>query len=206
MNLRKGRRPGTSSTRKAILKAAQRLFSEKGYDGVSVRQIAGQAKVDPAMINHHFGSKEQLFIACLDVPLDPKAHITEVFPGPREDLPERILNRFITLWDSPTGTAAAAILRTSVQHEWSAKLMREFILRRAMGPIAEFLDLPPEEARWRINLLASQFLGMIMVRHILKIEPMASAPRAEIVAALAPTVARYLFAPLHELKAETDQP
>lgn len=197
----KGRRPGPSSSKKAILKAAQQLFAQKGYDGASVRAIAALAKVDPAMINHHFGSKEKLFATTIEVPLDPKSHIEETLTtGSHEDLPQRLLTRFLSLWDSPHGTAAAAMLRTAMRHEWSAALLREFIIRRAMGPIAKALKFPKHEADWRISLVASQLLGLVLVRYILKIEPMASASHEDIIAAIAPNIARYLFAPFEEIQ------
>lgn len=196
----KGRRPGATSSRQAILKAAQQLFADKGYDGASVRQIAEKAKVDPAMINHHFGSKEKLFTACLDVPLDPKSHIEQALSGSRDGLPERLLTRFLSLWDSPHGTAAAAVLRTSMRHEWSAKLMREFVIKRAMGPIMDSLEFPPDEANWRVNLVASQLLGLVMARYILKLNPIASQSHEDVIAAIAPTIGRYLFEPIENLR------
>ena len=194
----RGRRPGSTSTRDAILDAARILFAERGYDGASVRKIAESAGVDPAMINHHFGSKEQLFLDALAVPIDPGVHIYAIMIGPRENLPERLLKRLLSVWDSPVGSAAAAMLRTAIHHEWSARLFREFLTRRALGPIAEAVGLTGADARWRTGLLASQIMGLIMARYILKIEPLASATPEHLIADLAPTVRRYLFEPLTE--------
>ena len=55
------------ATRARILDAAVEMFSKQGLDGASVRGIARRAEVSPAMVHHHFGSKEGLYEACIDV-------------------------------------------------------------------------------------------------------------------------------------------
>ena len=85
-----GRRPGPSRTRQAILEVAREEFARRGLDATTVRQIAGRAGVDPAMIAHHFGSKQQLFLAALQVPFDPAVEIAQVLAGPRDELAARL--------------------------------------------------------------------------------------------------------------------
>ena len=68
---RTGRRPGRQDTREAILAAARDAFAEKGFDGASIRYIATSAGVDPALVHHYFGTKDQLFLAAMDFPIDP---------------------------------------------------------------------------------------------------------------------------------------
>ena len=191
-----GRRRGTSTTRQAILEAARFAFAENGFDRTPVREIAAMAGVDPAMINHHFGSKEQLFMATLDAPVDPRVHIEKVLDGPRERIGERLLETMLGIWDGPVGAAGIGLMRTGLQHEWGAKLLREFLLHRALTPIISELHLPEAEARWRATLLASQMAGLILTRYVLKLEPLASAPRDQVVAAIAPTLQHYLTGPL----------
>lgn len=144
------------------------------------------------MINHHFGTKEQLFMAALESPVDPKEHLTAVLDGPRDGVGERLVSRFLTVWDSPAGVAGVAVLRTAMQHEWSAALVREFILNRAINPLLAGLGVPGEEASWRGSLVASQLSGLILTRYLIKLEPIASAPHAVVVRALGPTIQRYL--------------
>jgi AcrR family transcriptional regulator len=191
-----GRRRGASTTRDAILEAARFAFAERGFDKTTVREIAAMAAVDPAMINHHFGGKEQLFLAALDAPVDPRAFIEEVLAGPRDSIGTRLLETMLTVWDGPVGTAGIALMRTGLQHEWGAKLLREFLLNRALTPIMRELHLPDSEARWRASLLASQMAGLILTRYVLKLDPLASAPRQTVIAAIAPTLQRYLTGPL----------
>lgn len=194
----RGRRPGRVSSREAVLSAARGQFSKRGYDAATVRSIAAEAGVDPAMINHHFGTKEQLFMAALESPVDPKEHLQAVLDGPPEGIGERLLTRFLTVWDSPAGAAGVAVLRTAMQHEWSAALVREFILNRALHPLTAGLGVPPREALWRGNLVASQLSGLILTRYVIRLEPIASAPHAVVVQALGPTIQHYLTGPEFE--------
>jgi len=192
MVLKPGRRPGPSLTRDSILDAARHLFGERGFDATTIRDIAALADVDPAMVHHHFGSKDKLFTAALGAPIDPREHIEAVLTGPDDSMGERLLETMLAIWDSPIGIAGVALLRTSIQHEWGAKLLREFVLMRALTPIMQHLGLPEEEARWRTGLLATQISGVILMRFVIKLDPIATASRADLVAAMAPNVQRYL--------------
>lgn len=198
MNLRRGRRRGQSTSRDAVLEAARFAFGEHGFEATTVREIAALAGVDPSLINHHFGSKEKLFLAALDAPLDPRDQIEAVMAGPREDLAERLLERFLAVWDSPVGIAGVALLRTGMQSDWGAKLLRELLFNRVLEPIRQELALPEPEAEWRTSLLASHMTGLVLTRYVLKLEPLASAPRAEVIAAVAPALQRYLTGALPE--------
>ena len=191
-----GRRPGPSRSRAAILAAARDEFARRGFDVVTVRQIAARAGVDPAMITHHFGSKQQLFLAALDVSFDPAAEIAQVVEGPSEELAARLLARLLAVWDSPVGASAIAAVRTAVQRDDTVGLVRDLALTRALRPLMETMSGTPEERLWRANLVGSQVIGLVFARYVLRLEPLASAPHAEVVAALAPTVQRYLTGPV----------
>ena len=57
------RDPIALSTKDRILDAAEALFADAGYDGVSLRQITSAAGVELALANYHFGPKSELFVA-----------------------------------------------------------------------------------------------------------------------------------------------
>jgi AcrR family transcriptional regulator len=193
---RTGRRPGNQDTRQAILSAARQAFAERGFDGASIRQIATSAGVDPALVHHYFGAKDKLFLATMEAPIDPGELIPKIFEAGLDGIGERLVRTFLGVWDSPAGSSAAALFRSALQHEWSARMLREFlvtqVLRRAVG----HLQLDPVDAPRRAALVASQMAGIVMVRYILKIEPMASMSQDEIVYSIAPTIQRYLTEPL----------
>ena len=200
---RTGRRPGKQDTREEILAAAKEAFAERGYDGASIRLIAAGAGVDPALVHHYFGTKDQLFLAAMQAPIDPAEILPRILTGDRDHIGERLVRTLLSVWDSPAGGPAAAIVRSAVSNETMAKILREFVVNRILRRAAKQLDLDPAEAPLRGTLLATQLSGLIMVRYIIKIEPLASAPPELVVAAIAPTVQRYLTGPLPKLDASS---
>ena len=189
---RTGRRPGNQDTREAILAAARQAFAEKGYDGASIRHIAAGAGVDPALVHHYFGAKDQLFVATMQLPIDPAKLIPQIAAGGVDGIGERLVRTFLSVWDSPVGSTAAALLRSAVSHDWSARMLREFVTTQILRRATKHLDLDPAEAPLRMSLVAAQILGLAMARYIVRVEPLASAPAETVVAAVAPTVQRYL--------------
>jgi AcrR family transcriptional regulator len=192
---RPGRRPGKQDTRGAILAAAREAFGQRGYDATSIRQIAASAGVDPALVHHYFGTKEQLFLAVVQPPIDPATVLPQIFAGDIDRLAERIVRTFLAVWDNPvTGAAFHSLLRSAVSHALTGRLVREFfatqIVRRVMHELDAGVD--PAEIPLRASLVASQIFGLALTRYILKFEPLASAPHEAVVAAVAPTIQRYL--------------
>jgi AcrR family transcriptional regulator len=194
--VRTGRRPGKQDTREAILAAARDAFAGRGYDAASIRHIAAAAGVDPALVHHYFGTKEQLFVAALEVPIDPSTIVPLVLAGGRDGVGERLVRTLLSVWDSAAGGAAAAFVRSAVSNELIAKMMREFIVNRILRRAEKDLGLDPAEGPLRANLVATQMAGLIMIRYIVKVEPLASAPPETVVALIGPTIQRYLTAPL----------
>jgi AcrR family transcriptional regulator len=193
---RTGRRPGNQDTREAILDAARSAFSERGFDGASIRAIATSAGVDPALVHHYFGSKDQLFLATVHAPINPEDFLPKIFEPGIQGVGERMVRAFLSVWDSPAGSTAAALIRSAVQHEWSARLLREFLVSQILRRARKELDLDPVEAPIRASLVATQMAGLAMIRYIVKVEPMASMPAEDVIRHVGPTVQRYLEDPL----------
>ena len=194
--VRTGRRPGNQDTREAILAAAREAFADRGFDASSIRSIASSAGVDPALVHHYFGTKDQLFLDAMQAPFDPGAVLTTALADGADGAGERLVRTLLSVWDSSAGGAVAAIVRSAVSNEMFARMMREFIVHRILRKLARDLKLDPAESGLRASLVASQMAGLIMVRYIIRIEPIASAPPDTIVAMIGPTVQRYLTAPL----------
>src|SRR3979490_1424213 len=98
---RAGRRPGQTETREEILVAARRLFGEKGYQGATIRGIAAEAGVNPALVHHFFRTKEQVFVAAMNFPLDPATTVAGLLDGPREDVGRRVVTLILGVWQVP---------------------------------------------------------------------------------------------------------
>jgi len=193
---RTGRRPGSPDTREAILAAARQAFAERGFDNATVRQIATAAEVDPALVHHYFGTKEQLFLATVQVPINPQELLPAVLAGGKDNVGENLVRTFIRVWDSPAGTAGAALIRSAMGSEWTARMLREFLTTQILRRVIRQLDMEPSEAPLRAALIASQMAGLAMMRYIIKLEPLASAPAETIIATIAPTIQRYATGPL----------
>jgi AcrR family transcriptional regulator len=193
---RSGRRPGNQDTREAILSAARDAFAERGYDAASIRLIAAAAGVDPALVHHYFGTKDQLFLDAMQLPLDPATIVAKVMTGGVDGLGERLVRTLLTVWDSPVGGAAAAFVRSAVSNELIAKMMREFIVNRIIRRVVKDLALDPAEGPLRANLIATQMAGLIMMRYIIKVEPLASTAPDVVAVLIGPTIQRYVTEPL----------
>ncbi len=198
---RRGRRGTGEDTKAQLLTAARAEFAARGYDGATVRRIAERAGVDAAMVNHWFGGKESLFTASLEVPVDPTQIRAEILPGDPEQLGERIVRRFLTIWDGAGSDPLVALLRSVTAHPFAARMMREFITRVMIGPVVS--TVAPDRHAERGALVASQVLGLGMMRYVVKLEPLASAGHDEVIAAIAPTLQRYLTGDLGSMKPDS---
>ena len=174
--------------------AAREAFAERGYDGATVRMIAERAGVDPAMVNHWFGGKEALFTASLNIPIDPATLFPQLLAGDPEHLGERLVERFLTVWDATGGAPLASLIRSVASHEAAARMLREFVSRVILARVVD--GIAPDRADLRASLVGSQLIGLGMARYVVALEPLASADHATLVAAVAPTVQRYLTGPL----------
>lgn len=189
---RSGRRPGGPDTRGEILTAARVEFGERGYDGATMRAIGARAGVDPALVHHYFGAKEQLFLAAMEIPFDPATTIAATSLGPMEDLGERVARVFLQIWADPVRRAPLlALIRSAMTHEAAATLLRQFVSRVLLPRVAGVLeDVPDRELR--AEAMISHLVGVAMLRFVVKVEPIASVSEDELVALVAPVIQRYV--------------
>lgn len=188
---RTGRRPGVSGARAAILAAARTAFGERGYDGTSIRAIARDAGVDPALVHHYFGTKADLFQAAALLPLDASLIVSTLTGGPQRDVGERVVRLFLGVWESVEGRGAfLGLLRSAVSNPEAARALRGLIARDVLEPVARAMDRP--NAPLRATLVASHMIGLAMARYVVQVEPISDASPEELVRAVAPTIQRYL--------------
>lgn len=186
-----GRRPGPTGTRDVLVTTARRMFGEAGFDKTSVRDIAAAAGVDPAMIRHYFGNKANLFRATVGWPFEPEQLRQRIVGGDPDGLAERLTRAFFELWEQPdTRAPLLAILRGAATHEESAALVRQFIEVRIYPQIADQLGGP--DAELRVDMAMAQLLGIAYLRHILRIEPIASQSADALIARAVPAVRVHL--------------
>jgi AcrR family transcriptional regulator len=159
---RPGRRPGSADTRGEILSAARKVFAEKGFDKATVRGIAREAKVDPALVHHYFDTKDRMFAEAMRLPITP-----ELVLQTREPM--------------------IALVRSAMTNDQAAQMFKEFVTNALLSRVAAELGVPP----LRIEAAFAQMFGVLMARYVLKIEPMADADPEELIDLLAPTIQRY---------------
>jgi AcrR family transcriptional regulator len=193
MTTRRGRRVAGGDTRAEILTAARSMFAGLGYTATTLRAVALQADVDPALILHHYGSKEALFRSAMRVPIDPDAIAAIIGSGDRSALGERLCVYFLGLWENEaTRAPLLAMLRSALTHDAARESLRGFVTEALVGRVAMLLDVP--DAALRATLMGSQLVGLAIARYLLRIEPLASANAATVAAWVAPTLQRYLTA------------
>jgi len=185
---RTGRRPGQNQTREDILAAARNQFAAGGYGGATIRGIAAEAGVNPALVHHFFGSKDQVFVAALNLPFNPAVLVETILAGPREEIGERMLRLFLGLWREPdTRLPFFAMVRSVSSSPEVAEQLRQFLETAVLAKVAAALDLPP----LRVTGAAAQMMGLVMVRYVIAAEPMASATEDEVVELVGPVIQHY---------------
>jgi AcrR family transcriptional regulator len=186
-----GRRPGESGTRQAILDAARARFAEHGWDRATIRAIASDAGVDPALVLHFFGSKQVLFTAAMSWPFDTDAAVEEVASGPRSQLGRRLASFFLSIWEDPERREPLMVmLRAATTNEQAAALLRESLMTLFLAPLGERLEMP--DAELRMSLCSSQLIGLGTARYVVAFEPLASLEPERIVELVGPNLQRYM--------------
>jgi AcrR family transcriptional regulator len=186
-----GRRPGDSGTKDAILVAARRSFAEKGRDGATVRGVAAEAGVDPALVLHYFGSKEKLFAAATELPIDTARLLEQVLPGDPEGLGDRMLRFTLGAWQQVRfQETLSALIRTALADSAGAEVARERLEERILAPLAGATRQPDGELR--AALAFSQGIGMAIARHLIGIKALAELDDERLRALVEPNLRRYL--------------
>jgi AcrR family transcriptional regulator len=188
---RTGRRPGEAGTRDRIADAARRLFAERGFDRTSIRAIAAEAGVDPALVHHYFGTKQRLFIEAVDFPIDAVRALESLAVDDVTHVGERLVRFALPLWDDPVVLPRLlSVLRSAVTDPEAARLLGQLFTRQ--GPVQLVHAIDADQPDLRAELVGTQLVGLAVARHVLRLEPLASADHETIVAAVGPTMQRYL--------------
>src|SRR5712691_2513239 len=169
-----GRRAGESRTRESILDAARRRFGEQGYDGATIRGIAADAGVNPALVHHFDGTKERLFAAAMRLPVVPSEMLAFVLGAERarldaefdRHLGEILIAALLRAWDvADIRTAFLGLLRSAATSEQGVTMLREFVTSPILASLTQVAGLGDDtEGRYRATLVASQVVGLGFTR------------------------------------------
>lgn len=206
----RGRRPsGTGAdTRDDIIEAARRVFATKGFDGASLRAIAREAGVDPALIHHYFDGKPDLYFrAVIQPPLgendpSPADIIQGILDSPHEDLGRRWVESFVTVWDAPGGaTRFRALINGVTSHDAALAGLRDFLLRNLFGPVVAQLGVDHPELR--AQLAAVHVIGLGVVRYVGAMPDIVALPPAAVAEFYGPRIQEALMGPLPQSVLDT---
>jgi AcrR family transcriptional regulator len=198
-----GRRPGNVDTRGEIIDAAKRVFAAKGYDGASLRAVAREAEVDPALVHHYFDGKASLFVAAMALPFDPRTVAMHERPGVGDagagaSVGSMVITGFLTMWDHAEGTGSsfASCVAGMAASTNVADAMREFVAERIWEKTPVNEGESDDVTRQRRALVSSQLMGLAFIRYILRVPPISTTTPQEIARWAGPTLDRYMVGPI----------
>ena len=183
----------SARSRAAILAAARAQFGTVGYERATIRAVAAQAGIDPAMVMRYYGNKAGLFAAASTIDL----RLPDLAGVARRRMGEVLVRHFLDLWEGDLADDALVfMLRSAVTDEAAAARVRAIFAEQVAKPISDALADDPDATR-RAAMVGSQLLGAALCRYILRLEPIASTNPETLAADLGPTVQRYLTGSLH---------
>jgi AcrR family transcriptional regulator len=197
--VRRGRRPGASTTRQAILDAARARFASDGFAATTIRRVAADAGVDAALVMQFFRSKNELFAAVMSISPEALARLGSAFEGPDEQLGERVVRAHLGVWEGASEDSEplmamlrGAIAKGGANDEASAQL-REFIQARLLDGIHS-RSVDHEDAALRAGLASSMLVGIVVGRRIVGVPILANADSETLITLVAPAIQAVLTA------------
>jgi AcrR family transcriptional regulator len=175
----------SDATRAAILTAARERFANDGYERATIRAIAADAGIDPAMVMRYYGTKEKLFATAAEFDL----RLPDPATMPRDEIGVRAVAHFLDRWENDD--SLMALLRAGVTNEAAAERLRGIFAAQVGRAIAAVAP-DSSEAATRSGLVASQMLGLALTRYVLRLPPVAAMSRDEVIHWVGPTVQRYV--------------
>lgn len=173
-NKKTGRRPGKEDSKALIIEAAQLQFAEYGYDRATMRRIAHKAAVDPALIVHYFGTKQELFVSSMLPLFELPKLLPSALQGNNDDIGTRLATMFIRVTSNPvTQQLMLGLIRSISSEERAATMARKFLNDNIINLVKSHLSGPNNDLQ--ANIVSSQMIGVFMAKYVMKIEPLASA-------------------------------
>ncbi|WP_204800929.1 TetR/AcrR family transcriptional regulator [Mycobacterium riyadhense] len=174
------------TTRATILATARAQFGNRGLERTTIRSVASEAGVDPALVMHYFGSKAELFAAAsrFDITFPD---LSDVAPDSIADV---LLPMFVGVW-GPQGPFLP-LLRAAATNRAAADALLAVFVDRVAPALAVVVS---DRAAERAALVGSQLLGLAVARYILCIPALAEMDDAALIDWLRPVLAHYLAGP-----------
>lgn len=177
----------SDDVRRVVLDAARGLYARQGYLNTTIKGVAAAAGVAPDLIRRYYDNREDLFAAALRFPSDPATAIAQMVAPGIDGLAERLVRVILRMLDEPeTRDQIAAMARDGAGTAKALAPLREFFEVVIIDKVAAVLRVP--DARMRVTLAISYVMGVAGSRHVMRMEPLASATEDEIVRLVTPAV------------------
>ncbi|MFJ9123331.1 TetR family transcriptional regulator [Streptomyces sp. NPDC102340] len=185
---RRGRRPGTNTTRQAILTAARARFAVDGFTATTIRRVAADAGVDASLVMQFFRSKNELFAAVMSVPAEALTRFSDAFEGPDEGLGERVVRAFLDVWeaDAASSEPLMAMLRGAIANGQANDQLREFLEERLLVDAITSRDI--DDATLRAGIVSSMLVGLVVGRGVVGVPTLTGAERGKLITLVGPAV------------------
>jgi AcrR family transcriptional regulator len=176
-------------TKANILQAARERFAADGYERATIRVIAGDVGVDPALVMRYFGNKEKLFAAAAEFDL----HMPSFEGVPQGKLGRALVEHFLNRWEGDDNLKA--LLRAAATNPDAQKRIQQ-IFGKQLVPAISRVCADPTTAVMRVGLVASQAMGLALTRYVFRLPPVTAMSREQIIDCVGPTMQRYLVGKL----------
>jgi AcrR family transcriptional regulator len=133
----------------------ERHFGASGYERTTLRAVAADVGVDPALVIRYFGSKQELFAAAVDFTID-LPDLSDVDPT---EVAGILLPQFFAVWEEDE--TFVALLRAATTSEIAAETLRE-VFAKQVAP--KLLTAVPDHPLQRIGLMGSFVIGLATTR------------------------------------------
>jgi AcrR family transcriptional regulator len=174
-------------TRNRILDAARLIFGRDGYDHATIRGIAAEANINPAMVMRYYRNKETLFAAVTNF----KMNLSAYADVPKSRLGEALVRRILENWESPeTGASRRAVLLTAMSNDAArVKFIGQFEsqyveLLKPFGPSKQLANVTA--------LIGSQVVGLLVARYVLRVPEIASLSHEYLIREVGRTLQGYM--------------
>jgi AcrR family transcriptional regulator len=197
-----GRRPGSGSTRQAVLEAARARFASDGFAATTMRLVAADAGVDVSMVMQFYRSKDELFASVMNIPESALEKLSTVFEGTDEQLGERVVRTFLQAWEGAPEESEPlmAMLRNAMVNEQARLHLRDYIESRLTTGGSESLG---PDAGLRAGVALSMLVGLVTGRQIIGVPVLTAVNQEALVAIIAPAI-QYTLLPVINATTATD--
>lgn len=183
---KRGPKHPRGQVRADILAAAHKIFVRYHYQEATVRKIAAEAEVDPGLINYYFGTKQRLFREAMALPADPARIIHDILSQQSADLGRHLSKLALEAWEqAATAGTLSALFSALVTDEETQRIFRNYFVTEIVPVIKEFAG---RDGALIAQVVGAYGAGLILLRYVVKMEPIASIKREDLMEILQPVL------------------